>query len=509
MTPPRLLGDRRGWLFTALVGASLLQAIGFAGTALATRSAFGALSSDESIARNTLIALAASAALVAMMQMCFRVLADAIGERYAKSVRLALFAHASASAQPDIDRRRRGYVFMRFIGDLSALKQWPGLGLPRLVQAMVVLPCSVTILFLLHQPFGWISLGIIGLVLLAVSFTRAPLLKAHKNQRAQRARIAADMAERMPLAPQLKAAQRQARETTKLSNHADRLAALAVRRRSIAEALKAIPDMSAGLAAALFLAIGANQNLGTGTVAGALAALALTITPLRNLMALTDKAAAFQAAHQKLQALLERPTILPDVSKRALPKGPLSLELHLPGQEQLIIQPGDHVALTPKFLDHIAPLLTGLCTSPEGQILVSDRDVGDINVESLGRRVAIIDDSPLVLKGSLRRALALGLRQRPSDEQMLQRLEKVGLIPILQKLGGLDRRLAESGSDFSPSERIELAALRAAVLRPGLLLLRHGHDNPQILSALKRLRATLITASIPEEGTQALAWPGH
>ncbi|CAN0603133.1 unnamed protein product, partial [Ectocarpus sp. 12 AP-2014] len=128
MTPPNLIGERRGWLFAALVGACLLQAIGFAGTALATRSAFGTLGQEESIAANILMALMASAALAAVMQVCFRVLADAIGERYAKSVRLTLFTHASASTQRDIDQRRRGYLFMRFIGDLTALKQWPGLG---------------------------------------------------------------------------------------------------------------------------------------------------------------------------------------------------------------------------------------------------------------------------------------------------------------------------------------------------------------------------------------------
>lgn len=499
MTPPNLMGERRGWLFAALVGACLLQAIGFAGTALATRSAFGALGQGERIAAIILVVLAASAALAAVMQVCFRILADAIGERYAKAVRLTLFAHASASTQRDIDQRRRGYLFMRFIGDLTALKQWPGLGLPRLVQALVVLPCSAAVLFTLHGSFGWIALSIIALALMTLFATRARLLEAHKSQRAQRAKIAADMAERLPVAPQLKAAQRLGREATKLSGQADRLASLAVKRRSIAEAMKAIPDLSAGLAAATFLMIGANQNLGTGTIAGALAALALTITPLRNLMALTDKAAAFQAAHQKLTALLARPIILSVETESPLPKGPLSLELRLPGQDPIIVPPGCHVSLSCEHLDHITPFLTGVARPPEGQICLNGVDITQISVENLGRRVAVIDNQPLVLKGSVRRALGLGLRQRPSDNQMLRRIEGAGLANVLQTLGGLDGRLGEGALDRSPSERLQLSALRAAVLHPGIFLVRDGEDNPEIQSALECLRATQVTASLKDK----------
>lgn len=492
MKPPKLLAGRRRWLFAVLVGLCLIQATGFAGTALATRAAFGALSQGEGIGPLILGILAGSAALAVLAQFSFRIFAEAIGQDYAKSVRLTLFEHASASTQSDLDQRRRGYQFMRFIGDLTALKQWPGLGLPRLVQALVVLPVSTAVLFVLAPAFGWLALGVTAIAVATLAAGRGSLIKAHKDQRAQRAKIAADMAERIPLAPQLNAAQRREREAQKLARQVDSLAKLATRRRGIAEALKMAPDLAAGFAAAAFLALGAHQGLSTGSIAGALAALALTATPLRNLMATVDKAAAFEVAHGRLAALLERPTVKSKEAKKQLTKGALAVQLQLPDAEPLTIDEGQKLALPPALIDQITPYLTGTEPAPQGWILLGGEDAATIAPCSLGRRVALIDERPLALRGSLRRALSLGLRQRPSDQQILERIKKARLTKALDALGGLDRRLAEGAADLTASEKTLLCALQAAVLRPGLIVVRHGMDNPMIAKALNRLTATQI-----------------
>lgn len=492
MKPPKLLAGRRGRLFAALVGLSLLQAIGFAGTALATRTAFSALSQNENISALILGILVGSAALAVLAHFCFRIFAEAIGQDYAKSVRLRLFEHASASAQSDLDKRRRGYQFMRFIGDLTALKQWPGLGLPRLIQALVVLPASTAVLFFLDPSFGWLGLGVIAVAMTTLAAGRSRLKHAHGAQRTQRAKLAADMAERIPLAPQLTAAQRRDREVEKLARQADILAKLANRRRRIAEALKLAPDLAACSTAAAIIALGAYHGLSTGSVAGAMAALALTATPLRNLMATADKAAAFQVAYGRLEALLERPTANAKQATQKLAKGPLSLRFNLPNCELIYVARGQKYPLSTNLLDRVTPYLTGREPAPKGWITLGEEDAADLDPTSLGRRVALIDEHPLALKGSLRRALSLGLRHRPSDQQILKRVEKAGLGEALEAMGGLDRRLAEGGADLAPVERTQLSAIQAAVLRPGLLLVRHGEKDPAVATALSRLNATQI-----------------
>lgn len=493
MKPPKLLVGRRGWLFAILVGLSFLQAIGFAGAALATRAAFNALADSQPIDALVLAGLAGSTLLAAIAQFSFRIFAEAIGQDYAKSVRLKLFDHASASAQSDLDKRRRGYQFMRFIGDLTALKQWPGLGLPRLIQALVVLPVSTAVLFHLSPFFGWLALAMIAIAFITLAIGHSRLIEAHRAQRAQRAKLAADMAERIPLAPQLNAAQRRDRESEKLAGQTDKLAKLAIHRRRVAETLKLAPDVAAGLAAAAILALGAQQGLSTGTVAGALATLALTATPLRNFMATADKAAAFKTAHSRLATQLERPTATRKQAKQKLAKGQLSLELHLPGFEPVHIEKGQKSALCADMLDQITPYLAGTEPLPRGWISLGGQDVADLDPASLGRRVALVNERPLALKGSLRRALSLGLQQRPTDQQILERIEKVGLTESLEALGGLDRRLAEGAVDLSPGERIHLSVLQAAVLRPGLILVRtHAHDSA-VAAALEQLKGTQIT----------------
>ncbi|MCB1977291.1 MAG: ABC transporter ATP-binding protein, partial [Nitrosomonas sp.] len=77
----------------------------------------------------------------------FRRFGEILGQSYARDVRIALFDHASRMWPRDLAARRAGYLSLRFVGDLTALKDWPGRGLPLLVEGVVMLPAAVVILF--------------------------------------------------------------------------------------------------------------------------------------------------------------------------------------------------------------------------------------------------------------------------------------------------------------------------------------------------------------------------
>lgn len=65
-----------------------------------------------------------------------------------------------------------------------------------------------------------------------------------------------------------------------------------------AESLKALPEAMAGLAACAVIVI--------GTLAGALAAIGLVLTPVRDLASVWNFRAAHLAAHRKCEAALAR-----------------------------------------------------------------------------------------------------------------------------------------------------------------------------------------------------------
>jgi ATP-binding cassette, subfamily B, bacterial len=508
MTPPKIATRQRGRLIAILILIALSQALAAALAAFATRWLFMAMDEGTALPLLALGALGGSALFIAMVRVLFRRLGERLGQDYACDVRLALFDHASRMAPADLAARRVGYLTLRFVGDLTALKDWPARGLPLLVEGAVMVPAMVVILFVLDPTFGLIGLALALLSLAALLTGASGLMRAHRVVRARRALLAADMAERLPMAPELAALGRRDLELRLIKRRAAQLTEASQVRVTRGEAMRALPDALSGIAAAAVIWWGATTGLATGNIAAGLAVLALTARPLRDLMGVTDRAGAFRAAHAKLVSALARPVAnvrTPDSVHRTtkLSSGPLGVELRDVDTGggavvSLSLAPGGTADLPAGTnADSLFRAISGLGQIVSGEIRLNDTPVQELTPGSLRRSVFRIDAHPVVLKGSMRRALTLGLSGRPNDEAILARLRKAGLLALLDRAGGLHNRLTEGARTLTPEARVAICVLRAALGRPGLLLVAER----QSLCAdgarwLKNQSATVVLAEI-------------
>ncbi|MEM8959059.1 MAG: ABC transporter ATP-binding protein [Pseudomonadota bacterium] len=470
MTPPGLFDGRRLALFAALVALAVAQAAALAAAAIATRAAFAALHSGAELPAGPIGVLCVAMLSAAGTQFGFRSLAEELGQDYAKDIRLRLFEHASLSAQSDLDRRRQGFHVLRFTGDLAALKDWPGLGLPLLIQAAILLPAATAVLVYLNPSYGWVGFGMIVPSALCLVLSQGELCQAHRSLRRKRAGLAADMTERLPIAPRLAALGRRKTELRQLERNAARVADAAQRRRQVSELLKAIPDVSTAIAASLIIAIGSLEGLPAATVAAALAALALTARPLRNVMSSSNRAAGFSAAHSKLKDALQRPTVQGRQRQIRLKKGSPSVEITPANGPAIRVDAGGAAVLPKAMVDEIAAILTGTSENPDYAVSLNGEDARTLTPGTLRRLVGTVTDGPLLLKGSLRRALTLGLRRRPSDVDLFRAAETAGLSGAIEALGGLDLRIAERGRNLTYEDRVTISVLRVCLQKPGLVL---------------------------------------
>jgi ABC-type multidrug transport system fused ATPase/permease subunit len=80
----------------------------------------------------------------------------------------------------------------------------------------------------------------------------------------------------------------------------------------------------------------------------------------------------------------------------------------------------------------------------------------------------------------LRRNLALGLLNRPSDAKLRKAARAAGLRTLMDRIGGLDGPLAEGGRSLTAEERSALSLARILLGRPQLVLLAEGfwHLDP-------------------------------
>jgi ATP-binding cassette, subfamily B, bacterial len=514
MKVPRIIDEGRWRRLAFLITLALLQGAVACVAPLATRVLFTYISSKTHVPNTYLLALAGAGVSIAVLRIIFRRAGERLGQDYARAIRVALFEHASSMWPRHLAERRVGYMSLRFIGDLTALKNWPARGIPRLVEAVILVPALVGVLFMLAPVFGWIGVLVVSVSLCGLIASARVLTYANRHVRGLRAKLAADLAERMPIAADLAALGRRSNEIGLINEQSGKLTIAALALVTRAEGLRVLPDILLGLAAAFVIWRGAAGGLSTGTIAAGLSAFGIMGRPLRDVMSIANIAAAFQTAQRKLVTGLNRPTA-PSRSRdgQKIAPGPVSLTLNSlqvegAGPVSACIMAGDKTKLQIQG-DAIAVLRAIAGQEPllSGDILFTDTRIDDLSPGSLRRRIAIVTDMPTVLHGSLRRAITLGLTDRPSDLKVTERLDACGLLPVLSELGGFERHIREGARTLSRKDRLMLSTLRAAVARPGLILIAPDGevDNSCIRSWLEKTTATVLRVTNVETTHKALA----
>jgi ABC-type transport system involved in cytochrome bd biosynthesis fused ATPase/permease subunit len=446
-------GRRRGLFAVSLV--TLVQGVAAGVAALATRGLFEAMQAGSPLPPGLLAALIGSGLVIAGARVLSRLMGERLGQSYALDIRLALFDHASGMPASAVAKRRSGYMSLRFVGDMTAFRNWLGKGLPRLIAAVVMIPTACTVLWLLEPRFALVVAPLFAVMLVTLAIA-GPKLEL-------------DRIGRRPTEL------RQLRKRTEKMIHA------ALHRLFWAEMLKALPDAVAGVAACAVIVTGAQTGTSSGTIAGALAAIGLVLTPLRDLASVWNFRAAYLAARKKCLAALAREQRETGQGDTRLPHSPLSVVIqNLPTSEgttiSLNIPAGETCALpcAPGDADVLFAALCGLEPVPRDHITLSGLCLTDLSRGSLRRGVHRLTSTPVVLKGSLRRNLTLGLLNRPSEAKLEKAAQTAGLSALMDRIGGLDGALSEGGRDLSAANRSALSLARILLGKPQLVLLEDG-----------------------------------
>ena len=501
-TLPSITAAGRGRGIARIAACALGQAAAAAVAAFATRDVFVAFRDNADTLPLTALALIGlSGVAIGVLRYAERVVAERVGQNYAAALRAKLFRHLTKLSARAVAKRRAGGLSMRFVGDLAAVRGWVSLGLARLISASIVLPCACLVLFLLDPALGAAASIPIGIGLAAMVIAAPRLGPAHKRLRARRAKLAADMSERIPHAPELRLLGRIQTEMQHLARRTDALVDSALIRARGAALLRSIPDAVAGVAAgSLFLAALVSGNSGA-EAAGALAAVALMIQPMRDLAGVWDRHRGWVAARDKCEALLavpplERPARSSDDALADQPHALLYEKVSTPVLRGVDIEaaPGRKIAViggNGAGKSSLLSLAAGLEQPVEGSVTFGGAPPESLNASERRRMVSFVGSRSPILAGSLRRALVMGAEERPEDDAILAEAEAFGLSDAIERLGGLDGRVTEGGRNLSAGEVRRLLLTRAALSKPSLMLLDEPDDTldaagPSLVNRLVR-----------------------
>ena len=486
-TMPKLLADARKHGVLTIIALALGQAAATGVAAFATRDVFAAFYDATSVLpASALVLIAVSGLLIALMRYQERIVAERVGQDYVAALRVKLFQHLAHVSASDIANRRSGMLSLRFVGDLSAVRNWVSLGFARLVSSLIVLPAASVVLFVLNPRLGAAAAIPISLGILAMASIGPRLGPAHKRLRSRRARLAADMSERVPHAPELRLLGRVKTETRHIVKRTENLIDAALERARGAALLRAIPDAVSSIAAVCVFLAALTNGANGAEAAGALAAVGLMIQPLRELAGVWDRHRAWTVAREKCESLLSVPRLGHQAKDdaAALETGPQSVSfsqvragnlspidaIAMPGRKIAIVGPNGSGKST------LMSLAAGLERPTSGEVLLGHRPTVTLSTSERRRLITYIGTRSPILAGSLRRALTMGSNTEHDDETILRCAQSYGLGAAVERLGGLSGKVAEAGRNLSAGEICRVLLTRAALSSTSLLLLDEPDD---------------------------------
>lgn len=454
---PRISENNRSRDIAYVAALGVGQAALMMGAAFATRVVFSSLSQGGPMPALALAALVAVPICLALVQAMAWVLAEKIGQSFAIDLRETVFRAIAALPEMEREKRSLGGLSLRFVGDMSAARGWAGLGVTRLISGVIVLPAAALTLWLLNPALAIAGVVPIALAMVAFALIGQRLHGDHKSLRKRRANVAIWAMERIGKAHELAAMGRLGRECRQLRKRGSRAGADAVARIRTTSILRMIPNASLGIGSATVLVTALALALPTGEAAAALAVLAILTIPLRQLVGVWDKHAAWRVARSKVENLIAR------ADESAVPKRtktPLGVAFSHPAWDAPVkLTAGTaHVLLADMDWRGCLDALSGQNSA--------------VNIDYDGTtppEIALVSTKPVIVKGSLRRALTMGVKKRPSNAALSDLIDATGLAEFTE--ADLDHRLTEGGKGLPDGAFLRIALIQAITRGPSIIVL--------------------------------------
>lgn len=130
----------------------------------------------------------------------------------------------------------------------------------------------------------------------------------------------------------------------------------------------------------------------------------------------------------------------------------------------------------------IMNLLVGFGMPTSGRILIDDKDISRINLQSYRKHLAVVPQNTILFSGSIRDNILYGT-SGITDEELERVIDESGLRSVIDKLpNGLDTKVGEHGDKLSGGQKQRISIARALIRHPKVILLDEATSALDALS---------------------------
>ncbi len=463
----------------------------------------------------TVVAIAALIAAVALAEaglgLGVRLLSARVGEGLIVDLRTSVYDHVQRMPVAFFTRTRTGALVSRLNNDVIGAQRAFSDVLSNIMSNVVTLLLALGVMLVLSWQITLITLVLLPLFVLPARRMGARLARIERERTVHNAAMGTQMSERFsaPGATLIKLWGRPGAESAEFARRAERVGRIGVRTAMVQEVFFTALTLVSALALALVYGLGGFYALSGGLQAGTVVSMGMLLTrlyaPLTELAGARVQIMSALVSFSRVFEVLDlHPLVAEKEQARALPEGPLSLELEqvdftYPGAEQVslasledvatldatrsaqvldqvsfTVEPGQMVALVGSSgagKSTIAALVPRLYDPDAGTVRLGGHDVRDLTFATLRSKVAMVTQDGHLLHESIRANLALAA-PGASDEQIWRALERARLGGLVAGLPqGLDTVVGERGYRFSGGERQRLTIARLLLAEPQVVVL--------------------------------------
>jgi subfamily B ATP-binding cassette protein MsbA len=426
----------------------------------------------------------------AMFSYCHGYLMAWVGQKVIMDIRLELYDKTQKLSLRILYRRRMGEFMSRITNDVSTLQGTLASVVVDLISQSITFLGILGFMFFINWTLTLCAFAILPIATLAIDRASAKLRVVGGHIQEQLAQLSAIAQESLSSVRIVRAFATEKQEYDRFDAQSRSHFKAIIRGAQTRGLLEGFVEVVLFAALALILLLGGHgvveDRLTTGELMAFLTYIGLLVQPVR---VISRVISAIQqgvpSAERVFEILDERDEVLLPANPILIPdmKGKIVFEnvwFAYEGEHWILeglnlsIEPGERIAIvgeTGAGKSTIADLVLRFYDPAKGRILIDGIDLRELNLTEYRKRVGVVPQDPVLMKGSIAYNISYGLPN--CSVQAIKSAARMSEIDefILSLPEGYDTEVGERGVTLSGGQRQRVAIARAIVRNPAILLM--------------------------------------